>query len=235
MMRAAFGALLITVFMAVPAGAQSGTGVSVALVGDIARFNGSDTEPSFPGGFSRDGEALGFSIRLDRQLGSRWGVELEYVRGGEMETESRLVPFPASELAGLVSRIVPIGSVNIGSSSVIFPPRQTQTNIQSRFSTISTLAWFRQSIGERTSLVYSAGVAFGIEQAESTYFYIGLPNELTLPAVTTEYTSYSIHPVVGFDARVAMTDHASLVPGIRVVGSNGGLIVRPSVGLRWEF
>lgn len=240
-MRSACGFLLVILAMVSPAWAQSGTGVSVSLVGDIARYNGSDTDPDFVGGGdrSRDGEALGFSLRVDRALGSRWGVELEYVRGGEMESESRIIPLPAAEFTRLSATLVPslVGSINIPSSlsSLSFLPRESRTTVKSRFSQVSTLAWFRQSIGERTSLVYSAGIGFGIGESESTFVYIGLPNQSTIPAFTTEYTSYTVNPIVGFDARIAMTDHAALVPGVRVVGADGGIIVRPSVGLRWEF
>lgn len=237
-MRAAFGVLLVSLAMVTPAWAQSGTGVSVALVGDIARYNGSDTDPAFIGGDrSRDGEALGFSLRVDRALGSRWGVELEYVRGGEMESESRVIPLPLAEFQ-FTSRVSPslpssISAIFSPISSIL--PRESRTTVRSRLSQVSTLAWYRQSVGERTSLVYSAGIGFGIGESESTFVYIGLPNQSTIPAYTTEYTSYTVNPIVGFDARIAMTDHASLVPGVRVVGADGGIIVRPSVGLRWEF
>ncbi|MQA92791.1 MAG: hypothetical protein GEU90_21645 [Gemmatimonas sp.] len=232
MMRAAFGVLVVLVAMVSPAWAQSGTGVSVALVGDITRYDGSDTEFDRLGDRSRDGEALGFSLRLDRALGSRWGVELEYVRGGEIESESRVFPVLPAEL---ITSLGELSSSFLSSSSIIFPPPETRSTLKTRLSTVSTLAWFRQSVGDRTSLVYSAGIGFGIGQTESTFAYIGLPNQSTLPAVTSKYTSYSVNPIVGLDARISMTEHASLVPGVRVIGADGGIIVRPSVGLRWEF
>lgn len=209
-MRVAFGVLLVTVMMVTPAWAQPETGVSVGLVGDIARYNGPAGGARFPGDPSRDGEALGFSLRLDRSLGSRWGVELEYARGGEIASEeSRVVPlFPE-----LTTSLTELSSSS--PSSITLLPIESRTTYQSRLSTVSTLAWVRQSAGDRTSLVYSAGLGFGIWQTESTFAYIGLPSQNTLPASTIEYTSYSIHPVVGMDARISMTEHAALVPGVQ--------------------
>ncbi len=239
-MRAPFGVLVVAVLMVTPAWAQSGTGVSVALVGDVARYNGSDTYSDFIGGDrSRDGEALGFSLRVDRALGQRWGVELEYVHGGEMESESAVIPLPAArfEFTSRASTSLPPSLSGILTPVPSILPRETRTTLKARLSTVSTLAWFRQSVGERTSLVYSAGVGFGIGETETTFAYT-FPREvlaLVVPPTTTEYTSYTVNPIVGFDARIKMTDHAALVPGVRVVGADGGIIIRPSVGLRWEF
>lgn len=227
-MRAVCGLTLLLVAMGAPAWAQSGTGVSVSLVGDIIRTDGTNIEPLIARSPERDGEALGFSLRVDRALGSRWGVELEYVRGGELESSgTTLVP----EITFLT-----VGGLNLPSQLTLpYVPREIRSSYKSRLSTVSTLGWFRQSIGERTALIYSAGIAFGVSETEYTTNYIGLPNQNTLPAYTQDYTSYSVNPIVGLDARVKMTEHASLVPGIRVVGAQGGIIVRPSVGLRWEF
>lgn len=224
-MRAAFGLLFVCLMMVAPAWAQSGTGVSAALVGDIVRHDGVSGDVITGG--SRGGEALGFSLRLDRALGARWGVELEYLRGGEIESESRVIPLPAAELLSSVSSFVP-------SSPLIFP-RGSRTIVKDRLSTVSTLLWYRQFVGERTSLVYSAGMAFGIGRTESTYTILGLPNQNTIPPITNEYTSYSINPIVGLDARISMTEHAALVPGVRLLGANGAIIIRPAVGLRWQF
>lgn len=228
MMRAACGLLLVSVMMVAPAWAQSETGVSAALVGDIIRHSGSG---DVFGSGSRDGEELGFSLRLDRALGTRWGVELEYVRGGEIESESNLFPaLPTELLTSLTS-----ASFSFSSSSSLIFPRQSRTTVRDRLSTVSSLAWYRQAVGGRTSLVYSAGIAFGIAESEATFTFIGLPNQNTIPPTTSKYTSYSVNPIVGVDARISMTEHAALVPGLRVVGGNGAIIIRPSVGLRWQF
>lgn len=217
------GLAIVASALAAPAWAQSGTGVSAALVGEIVRSDGAIID--YVTGEPRDGEGLTFSLRLDRALGARWGVELEYVHGAELKTEiSRRGLMIPPELAGAA----------IFDSSMLVPGSYTST-YATRWSTIAPMLWYRQPIGSRTSLVYSAGMAFGIAKSESTSAYLGLPNQNTIPASTIKYTSYTINPVVGFDARIGMTDHLSVVPGIRLLGGDGGILLRPAAGLRWEF
>src|SRR5262245_53929116 len=66
------------------ASAQS-TYVGAALVGDVLR----STHTEFTSGpdNSTDGEAIGFALRVGTPLGSRWGIELEFARPGEIESE----------------------------------------------------------------------------------------------------------------------------------------------------
>lgn len=224
MTRVVWGVWVVALAMVSPAWAQSGTGVTASLVGDIVRTDGGN---DIYRGQSPDGEAFGFSLRLDQALGTRWGVELEYVRGGELEVQNRALPYLTESLAGL----------NISAPVAVTLLAGVTSTATVRYSTVSTLAWYRQPLGDRAALVYSAGIGFGITRSESTFRYIGLPNENTLPfpPSTNKYTSYGVNPVVGVDARIAMTDHASIVPGIRLFGGNGGIILRPSVGIRWGF
>lgn len=234
MIRAALTVCMVSLAMVAPAWAQ-GTGVSALLVGDIVRFGGS--ESGIGRSPSRDGEALTFGLRVDQALGSRWGVELEYVRGAEIERD-----FPPQILA---SASFEFSSISTGVLvPVDYPGPQfivggrgalPTYHVASRHSTVSTLGWYRQSIGDRTSLVYSAGIAFVIQEIETTYDFRGLPFQNTLPAINNKSTNYSAAPIVGVDARISLTDHASVVPGVRVVAVNGGLLIRPSVGLRWQF
>jgi len=46
---------------------------------------------------------------------------------------------------------------------------------------------------------------------------------------------YSARPMAGFEARIGLTDHVQLVPGVRMHGIQGGWLIRPSVGLSWKF
>jgi hypothetical protein len=52
-------------------------------------------------------------------------------------------------------------------------------------------------------------------------------------------TEYGVGPVAGIEARIRMTEHVRLVPGVRIHGLGGpiseGWLVRPSVGLSWAF
>lgn len=228
-MRAACGLLLASVLMATPAWAQSETGVSVALVGDISRSDGAG---DLFGSGSSDGEALTFSLRVDRSLGSKWGVELEYVYGGKIENEISGPSCPAClvplSLAG--SSLVPTAVTSILASTVL--PSYTY---KARRSTVSPGLWYRQSIGGRTSLVYSAGIALLITKTEQTFRILGLPNQSLIAPATSKFTHYTAAPIVGIDARVSLTDHASLVPGFRLIIADGGVIMHPAIGLRWQF
>jgi len=215
------GAAVIAWAIAVPSWAQSGTGVSAALVGDIVRSNRSSLDAV--GGEPGNGEGLTFSLRLDRALGSRWGVELEYVHGAELEFELNRGSF-----------VMPAEFFSAAGSSLTLPAGYRYST-STRWSTIAPMLWYRQPLGTRTSLVYSAGMGFGIGRSETTYTYTPLPNQNTLPPMTSKYTSYTINPIVGVDARIGMTDHLSVVPGVRLLGADGGILLRPSAGLRWEF
>jgi hypothetical protein len=54
-----------------------------------------------------------------------------------------------------------------------------------------------------------------------------------------ERVDYSAAPTVGFDARIVLSDHLALVPGVHACvfrfGDESGLLVRPRIGLRWAF
>lgn len=75
-------------------------------------------------------------------------------------------------------------------------------------------------------------MAFAIIKSERMFAVPGVSPTVIGPT-TTKLRTYTAAPVVGVDARVALTDHASIVPGMLAL--NGGLIVRPAVGLRWRF
>ena len=68
---------------AAPAFAQGGY-IGAFLVADVARFDQYDRTGRDDSG---NGEALGFALRLGTELGSRWGVEVEFVRPGEISSE----------------------------------------------------------------------------------------------------------------------------------------------------
>jgi hypothetical protein len=99
--------------------------------------------------------------------------------------------------------------------------------------------WGRQRASDRVDLVYFGGVAF-VRTVQSLDFRprAGQPGPLALfPRVRT--VSYGAGPLVGMEARISMTDHLRLLPGIRLYGRMGdiahGWLVRPAVGLGWFF
>jgi len=232
----------VTVFLALAPGsalAQS-TYVGAALVGDVLRST--HTESAVGLDNSTDGEAIGFALRVGTPLGSRWGIELEFVRPGEIESEfSGSIPLASIDAVAVaqISRVVPPGIT----LPPIFPPilpyslRSTQ-----RHSTLSTSVWFNQSVSSRVSLVYLAGMGFyrATYESESSFeIFPALPTISTVPAgfpfLTTKTVNYGVRPLAGFEARIKLTEHADLVPGIRLHGLESAWLLRPAVGLAWNF
>ena len=233
----------VTLFLPLAPGsafAQS-TYVGASLVGDVLRTT--HTESTLGRDSSTEGEAIGFALRVGTPLGSRWGIELEFARPGEIESEfSGSIPL-ASGIDSLaltqISRVVPPGVT----LPQIFPPilpyrlRSTQ-----RHSTLSTSVWFNQSVSSRVSLVYLAGLGFyrATYESDSSFEILpALPTISTVPAgfpsLTTKTVNYGVRPLAGFEARIKLTEHADLVPGIRLHGLEGAWLLRPAVGLAWNF
>src|SRR5215510_15239726 len=92
-------ALLATLAAAQSAYAQ-GAYVSASLTGDVVRQNRVESA-----GFNQPtgGEAIGFALRVGSEIGTRWGVELEYARPQEIENEFSpgIVPLPVDVLAAV--------------------------------------------------------------------------------------------------------------------------------------
>src|SRR5262245_42242713 len=88
MHRIALLALMLC-FIAAPAFAQ-GPYVVGSIGADISRVTRFEST-----GFEQptgDGETLAGALRVGSSLADRWGVELEFARGSEIETESGLSP-----------------------------------------------------------------------------------------------------------------------------------------------
>jgi hypothetical protein len=206
---------------AVPALGQP-TYVNGTLLGELTRSAHTDVA-GIDDAPSADGEALGVSARVGTAVGDRWGVELEFVRSSAIERESRRsanrvpIPFPG-----------PIPAVDY------------TFHLRHRVTSVDTLAWLRQYVTNKIDFVYVAGVGFhhvaqkltvDFEPPRITDGLIGVI--LTIPS--TETVSYRVGPVVGFESRIAFTDHAALVPGVRLHGIAGTLIVRAGAGVTWTF
>lgn len=236
-------AVSVTLLLALAPGsvcAQS-TYVGAALMGDVLRST--HTELAVGPDNSTDGEAIGFALRVGTPLGNRWGIELEFARPGEIESEfSGSIPL-ASGIDSLaltqINRVVPPGAV----LPQIFPPilpyrvRSTQ-----RHSTLSTSVWFNQNVSSRVSLVYLAGMGFYRATYESDSRFEVLPALPTIntvpagfPSVATKTVNYGVRPLAGFEARIKLTDQVDLVPGIRLHGLENAWLLRPAVGLAWSF
>ncbi|MGH9258033.1 MAG: outer membrane beta-barrel protein [Vicinamibacterales bacterium] len=221
-------AALFVIFslVAVPAFAQGPyVGASVGM--DVSRFT--HVEAAGFNDLDTGGEVLNFSLRVGTAVGERWGVELGFTRPNELERQSRR-GFPIPLLA---NALAPVG-IDIGVAFPIFD----STRVERRNSTLETLAWVAQPVGDRVDLVYLGGLAFNRITEDIRFQFTRRIAGIVVPNSTRTVT-YNVGPVAGLDARIGLTDHVQLVPGVRLqtLGGDGnqGWLVRTSAGLNWQF
>lgn len=200
--------------------------VGGSVFADLVRSSGA--EDSDVG----NGEAIGAALRVGVALGSRWGVELELARGGEIEWR------PDVNILTTVTRGRPelFGALP---DIAIFPA--PQISVESQLSTLTTSVWWRQRVNDRFDLVYLGGVTFARSQIESEVNYpsplpVGRPGQqVPTRLYAQEFTDYDTGVTVGLDAAIGMTDRLWLVPGVRMLALDSQWIIRPAVGLQWRF
>jgi len=226
---------LLGSLLAAPAFAQAAY-VVVAIGVDVTRLGRTES-----GGYNYpnlDGEVIGGALRVGTALGDRWGAELELARSGVVENESTTNPPFAIPLSA--PTITASGSVSTASNLLaIFPIRYT-TDLRLRNTTLAASAWIRQPVGSTVDLVYLAGIGFSrTVQEQDLRFATPLIATIAPQFQLTRVTSYNASPFVGFEARIGLTDHVRLVPGVRLQGFEGpvgsGWLIRPGVGLGWFF
>lgn len=188
------------------------------------------------------GEAVAFSLRVGTAITDRWGVDLELSRPREIERETRRggpIPLPVGQPVPSAIVVVPDG--------VPLPIVESTTRFERRNTTLGATAWVAQTLSGPVDLVYLGGVAFNrvVEEVHTDFVPPIFPARrllLPLPLVrpgSTRTTTYGVGPVVGVDARLSLTDHVMLVPGLRLQGvggsAAGGWRFRSSVGIGWKF
>jgi hypothetical protein len=236
--------LVCVLLAAAPVAAQS-TYVGAALVGDIARYSKVESESRRIPGVqdSLDGETLSLGVTVGRAIGDNWGVELEFVRSGEIE---RRVTYPSIGFPIPLPRGIPAmpGVVPVlpGGTTVPGGPFPVdfsyEEEIEQRQTSLGTLAWVRHDIGRRVQLSYLGGISFFRTEIERES---NGPRILIYPPVDleTESTDYQVAPTVGVDGQFSFGEHTALVTGVRLhslsVEGRRGFLIRPSVGLRWKF
>jgi hypothetical protein len=219
--------------LASPAFAQGYVGAF--LVADVVRLDQYDSRT----GDSGNGEALGFGLRLGTEVGRRWGIDVEFVRPGEITTDQvpeilpALVtgnpPVPPSTLPNVYDpRIIP--------DSLLFPTYSYRFRSTQRRTTLSTALWVRQEISRRFSLAYLGGVAFGRTESEVEISFSPIrPIIIPIPPSVSESINYDVAPMVGVEGRIRMGGQVDLVPALRLHGTTGGWMIRPALGLAWTF
>lgn len=208
-----------------PAAVQAQPYVAVSLGADIAR-RGTTDDVDRPG----SGEALSFSLRTGASVTPTFGVELDFTRASELETTETPDVRILSSLMG--------GAAMPALEGLIFPPiTGYQVHTEERTTTITASAWARQEISPRFSLVYLGGIAFGrIDRTVTTEWNFGFARPaIYAPTYQIETVDYTPGPMAGIEGRLALTEHANLVPGVRLLSLGDGWIMRPAIGLNWTF
>ncbi len=225
-------AFIVAIALALPAFAQGYVGAF--LVGDVVRLDQFDSRSGDSGG----GEALGFGLRLGTPVGARWGVELEFVRPGEIASDRTpdILPLLTTTPSVTVPSLPTVPTLPNVFDPLILPSVSYTFRSTQRRSTLSTALWVRQEISRRFSLAYLGGVAFGRTESEIEISYLPIrPTIIPIPSSVTETIDYGVAPMVGVEGRIRMGGQVDLVPGLRLHGTDGGWLIRPSVGLAWVF
>jgi len=229
--------LLLFGVLAPPAFAQ-GAYVGAFLVGEIVRLDQYDSRTQDTG----NGESFGFGLRLGSPIGARWGVELEFVRPGEITTDQTpgILPLLATAPPNVGTPLPNVPGVSFEFyDPLTFPAYSYRFRSTQRRTTLSTSLWVRQEISPRFSLAYLGGVAFGRTSNEFEVTYLlNRPTILPIPPISpviSESIIYDVRPMVGVEGRIRMAGKVDLVPGLRLHGAQGGWLIRPAVGLSWNF
>jgi hypothetical protein len=230
-------AALVLMFLLAAAPAFAQTYVSGAVGLDV--FRPGRVEARGAGEVTAGGEAVAFSLRVGTALTDRWGVELGVTRPDEIEREVQR-GFPVPLLTGQTVPTRVLVADSVFPSGIAIPVFDSTLRFERRNTTVDAAAWVAQTVSSRVDLVYLGGVAFNrvVEEVEFAFSRRAGALPIILPA-STRTTTYGVGPVVGLDARLALTDHLMLVPGMRLQGVGGnagsGWLFRSSVGLGWRF
>jgi hypothetical protein len=210
--------------------------VGGAIAAEVVR-----TSSTKSGGTTYDsgsGEAFAGAIRVGTFIAPRFGVELEYFRPGEIDSDCRRPDLPGR--VGACRPCLP------GSACRIFPTAPSRRSFPSR----RAFAYQRPAHSSRRASRSAAASNWCIWAASdsrvscarsSTAFRgLRLPVAPAFPITySTRTTQYAAGPVVGVEVRAGMTEHAQLVAGLAVhtLGQSvvDGWMIRPGVGLAWTF
>ena len=220
-------------FIAASARAQSPY-VAGTIGADVSRVG--HTESSFVSSPSSNTEVVSGSLRVGTAVSQTWGVELEFVRSGQSHRSQNpvITPLPAGGLNVGAFTPSPAGSVVFNGIPV--PIASFQSDIRQSHSDFDAVAWVRQPVGGSVDMVYLGGLAFSRQRIEITQTFPVILRPL-VPGGTFRSTaiSYGTRPLVGAEARIGLTSHVRLIPGLRLQGLGNGWLLRPYAGLGWFF
>lgn len=173
-------------------------------------------------------ETVGGGARIGAFLSPEWSVEMS-AGLGRTASDSRkaLIPVPA------------------GISFPALPDIDTRSN--RRLAVVSVLIGYHPATHRRIRPGFRGGV--GLSHSRTAYSVVtsasifpAVPGRPTsVPVVTfktTEFTSIinGLTATLAADAAIELSQHAAVVPELRVhAGGLGAIVLRPGVALRWIF
>ncbi len=201
-----------------PASAQPSPGTTFLSAGGFAAVERAPSTDG-PGYIAADadgtigGGLLGVGVHLTDRLSAR----VEGTLTGWLDTEGPPYAYPVAASTGSLSLVRGFEQA-----------RRTQ-------------AWFTTlgyQVGSgRVRLEPVAGLGLVNDRLRTNYDVRILAASSSLPAPASRVTTstWQAVAVVGADVRVALTEHAAVVPQVRAYAAQGGLSVRPGIGVRWTF
>jgi hypothetical protein len=197
---------------------------------DVSRFSHTDVTSGFDG--VSGSEVLSGGLRTGTSLGSNWGVELGFERSGRGKSSIPSGGVPA--FATVAFTPVPPG---VAPTSVSIPSFvDFRTDVRRSHSDLDTVLWARQRVSGSVDLVYIGGLAFSRERVDVTETFPTVIRGLAPSgSFRSTFIDYGTRPLVGAEARIGLTSHARLIPGLRLQGLGDGWLLRPYVGLGWFF
>lgn len=180
-------------------------------------------------GTSASGAAPGGGLGLGVHLTPRLSARAEWAFTGRLEDTTEPQVFPTEPFAPFIGtldvRVIP--AVGLRAPLSFTERRETKAGL--------ALLGYHFQAG-RASIELLAGLGLVHERVTRTT-EVSIQIFPPQPGFRTEVVSghHSAVPVIGVDAAVSLTGHASLVPQVRAYVLNGALNVWPGVGLRWTF
>lgn len=198
-----------------PAGtAEAQTPISESAYVTAGTFVGVKRFSGDPAEGILDGTAAGGTVAVGTSIGSRWDLQVGLdVTGFSRSRRPRDITFQRNTI--------------------------TLTSVaENQVLSVATLLRFRSAPHGRVRLGYLGGLSFvRLHRRFHTEAPAGTPAGL-IPRPDAR-VDYSAAPTLGIDARIAVSEHLSVIPGIHACvfrfADESGLLVRPRIGVRWAF
>lgn len=208
--------------------------VDGAAFASIERRNTYDSEPYPIYGVAQDpnGTVAGGSAAVGVWLTPTVSVRFEVALPAQLETSvEQGYPIPALSEIGLP-----------------YPGYGYSSELRERTRTFSPLLAWHTARWHGVQWGFLGGAAFVVRtqrMIDDTVYplylapvpNIGRPAAITVPSQRgeTAITTYGVTAQVGLDADIAIGGRLSVVPQVRAVGFDGGVSIRPGVGVRIRF